>query len=232
MELFGYDIPWLTYIILAFIIVFILCVTLRLIFGKVERKKRVKKIYDNDDLRRSIRSTSTYKSYRSTNDKYSIRSGSSTISVESLSSTLTDNDIEDFYKGEPIKNNKKCSKGEAICRKVLSERYGLPFETYRPNFLKNPDTGFNLELDCYEWKLKIACEYQGKQHYVYTPFFHKTKEDFEIMKENDKLKVAICEKIGVFLIRVPYTISFDKIPSYINDILDNLKKKTGKDYID
>jgi len=75
------------------------------------------------------------------------------------------------------KNNKsppKDSKGELECRRVLQETFKKPFHKDRPDFLRNPVTGgnFNLELDCYNPELKLAVEYSGQQHYKYIPFFH------------------------------------------------------------
>jgi len=72
------------------------------------------------------------------------------------------------------------SKGETECRRVLQKIFQRPFLKARPDFLNNPVTGnqFNLELDCYDHSLKLAVEYNGQQHYQYNKFFHRNKEHF------------------------------------------------------
>lgn len=123
------------------------------------------------------------------------------------------------------KNLPKESKGEKECRRVLEEIFQKPFIKSRPDFLRNPITSndndtFNLELDCYNSQLKIACEYNGIQHYKFNPFFHKNKESFQNQKYRDYMKRELCKKNNIFLIEVPYTIKIDDIKKYI---IDNLK---------
>jgi len=72
-----------------------------------------------------------------------------------------------------------------------------------------------MELDGYNQDLKIAIEYNGKQHYVFPNGFHKTIEEFEKQKERDLLKLDLCDKNGVYLITVPYTIELKFISKYI-----------------
>lgn len=120
------------------------------------------------------------------------------------------------------------SKGEAECKRVLEEYFNKTFDKARPDFLRNPVTSgtknnFNLELDCYNPDLKIAVEYNGKQHYTYTPFFHRNKEAFLNQKYRDELKRMLCRENGVTLIEVPYTISVDKIRDFLYGMLKSLK---------
>jgi hypothetical protein len=118
------------------------------------------------------------------------------------------------------------SKGEIECRRVLREIFNKPFEKARPQFLNNPVTGgsFNLELDCFDDELKIAVEYNGRQHYEYTPFFHKNKDQFTMQKYRDDMKRRICKDQGILLIEVPHTIPIKNIESFIMDILRNQKR--------
>ena len=60
-----------------------------------------------------------------------------------------------------------------------------------------------LELDIYIPELKLAFEYNGEQHYVFTDFFH-TEEDFEAQKYRDRCKKRICKLKGITLIRIKY----------------------------
>lgn len=111
----------------------------------------------------------------------------------------------------------KESKGEKECRRVLQKYFNKPFDKARPDFLRNPVTGgdFNLELDCYEESLGLACEYQGIQHYKYVPYFHKNKEAFLNQKYRDDMKKRICSQYGIRLIEVSYNVKVCDIEKYI-----------------
>jgi len=62
---------------------------------------------------------------------------------------------------------------------------------YRPDWLKNPKTGYNLELDIYYASLKFAIEVDG--------FTHKIDN---YQKEKDRYKDMVCNLRGVYLYRV------------------------------
>lgn len=111
-------------------------------------------------------------------------------------------------------------KYEDECHRIIEELTGRKFhKNARPDFLKNPKTTRNLELDCFDGE-NIALEYQGIQHYKYPNPFHKTEKEFEYQIQKDKWKFEKCEENNVFLIRVPYTIPFRKLQSYIKSRLD------------
>lgn len=112
--------------------------------------------------------------------------------------------------------------GEKICRKHLSSRFNTPFLKERPDFLKNPVTKTNLELDCFSKRLHLALEYNGKQHYEFVPKFHNTKNDFYNQKYRDEIKKRLCFKNGIDLIEVPYTVTHEEIPLYIDSCLEKL----------
>lgn len=116
------------------------------------------------------------------------------------------------------------SSGEIECRRVLRKIFNKPFNSVRPNFLNNPVTGgnHNLEIDCYDHNLRLGCEYQGKQHYIYIPFFHKNKEAFLNQKYRDDMKKRMCKENGINLIEVPYTVKVGDIESYIKKELINI----------
>ena len=127
--------------------------------------------------------------------------------------------------------NGKISKGEMLCKKAIEEIYGVPFYCVRPNFLKNPETGRNLELDMYNDDLKIALEYSGQHHYVYPNPFHKTKEEFMNQVRRDQYKVEMCDQNGIYLITVPYNVplEYEKIKAYIEYYLpENHDKRLNK----
>ena len=97
--------------------------------------------------------------------------------------------------------------GEQLTRKAFETLLGRKvLYNYRPDFLKNPITGRNLELDCYDKVLKIAVEYNGEQHYHFPNRFHKTEEEFQLQQQRDELKKQLCTQNGIFLICIPYSI--------------------------
>ena len=114
-------------------------------------------------------------------------------------------------------NNKKImrSKGEEICCNVMEEIFKVPFNRVRPDFLKNPETGRNLEIDCYNEDLKIGVERNGIQHYVYPNFTNQSYDDFIKQVRRDKFKIKQCNRNGVYLMIVPYTVKNNEIRKYI-----------------
>jgi hypothetical protein len=116
----------------------------------------------------------------------------------------------------------KKSKGEKECCRVLEEVFGKPFFTVRPNFLKNPETGKNLELDCFNPELKLAVEYNGIQHYKYPNFTGMSEEAFKAQLRRDLFKKEMCREKGITLIIVPYTIRLTEIEYYLIEKLQKI----------
>jgi hypothetical protein len=104
---------------------------------------------------------------------------------------------------------------EEYCRKILQKIYGLEFPSCRPSFLVNPETGKELELDGYNEELEIAFEYNGEQHYNYPNVFHKTEHEFIEQVRRDIFKRKICDKRGIYLIVIPYTVSKETLYDFI-----------------
>lgn len=87
----------------------------------------------------------------------------------------------------------KLFKGESIVYNLLCEYYGKEniLVNYRPDWLKNPQTGHNLELDFYIEKEHTAFEVQGPHHYV-----------DKAQKARDYIKRKVCKERGICLIEV------------------------------
>lgn len=107
------------------------------------------------------------------------------------------------------------STGELECRRVAERLTGLPFPKHRPTFLQNSVTNSNLELDCYCPQLRVAIEYNGRQHYEYTPYFHASRDAFYNVRYRDEMKARLCKENNVHLIIVPYTVPIGAIEEYI-----------------
>ena len=84
--------------------------------------------------------------------------------------------------------------------KNLYRQYKVVYQ-YHPYYLKT-DKG-SMSYDVYICGLKIAIEYQGKQHFEPVEYFGG-KENYEKQVERDKLKLELSEKNGVKLIYINY----------------------------
>lgn len=117
------------------------------------------------------------------------------------------------------KNEPRVSLGERQVSKALAILYpGHKFVKVRPDWLKNPETGRNLELDFYNEALKLAVEFNGIQHYAFTAKFHSQDRDaFHLQMHRDRLKAKLCAKHGVHLVIVRHDDT---------DILHTLKSST------
>ena len=122
--------------------------------------------------------------------------------------------IKQFTTGKP-KRAKRINKTEEMCRSIIQKIYGKKFPTVRPNFLRSPVTRKNLELDCYNEELRIALEYNGQQHYTYTPHFHRNKKNFYSQVHRDDWKRKRCRELGIRLIEVPYWVTPMDLEDYI-----------------
>ena len=107
------------------------------------------------------------------------------------------------------------SRGERLCCQTLERIYGAPFASVWPDWLRNPETGETLELDCYNDDLKLAVEYNGEQHYKWPNFTNQSHQQFINQVRRDTFKVDTCDRNGVYLIVVPYNVPYDNIPTYI-----------------
>lgn len=128
-----------------------------------------------------------------------------------------------IVKALPKLESKKEYFHEEQCRTILEEMTGKKFNKIRPDFLQNPATGKNMELDGYNAELNIAFEYQGEQHYKYIPYFHKKYEDFLKQLERDELKRRLCDEHGLSLIIIPYTVK--DLKSFIEEKMAAFKTK-------
>ena len=120
---------------------------------------------------------------------------------------------------------------EDMVAKTVEDIYPNKFRRpMRPNWLRNPKTGWPLELDFYSKSLKIAIEVNGRQHYEYSPPFHKTEKDLKYTKWKDEFKARKCKEMGVFLIIIPYTIPPDDLDGFVRGELEKAsdRKKDKK----
>lgn len=160
--------------------------------------------------------------------KYSKR----VVKIHNYNKPLTQQYLDEYRRGlpyirtleteeQPTKPKKQKApkqewKNEARCRDIVEKLFNKKFVSIRPEFLKNPVTGKNLELDCYCEELKLAFEIDGVQHSKYTPHFHRQGvEEFLYQIKKDDFKTKKCKLEGVDLIRIPHYIAPDSLEDYI-----------------
>lgn len=94
---------------------------------------------------------------------------------------------------------------EPMFRQILEDyvsRFGiLQFPNVRPEWLRNPETNRPLELDCFNEKIGLAFEIQGRQHYEPIERWGGQKEFAKIIRR-DNHKLTECRKRGVQLFRI------------------------------
>jgi len=108
-------------------------------------------------------------------------------------------------------NTSKRSRGERTCIEVMKRLF--PFHHHdhnaRPDWLVNDWPGRKtparrLELDIFIAELKLAVEFNGRQHYMFVPYFHASNAAFLAQRLRDQRKVALCREKGIDLIVVPF----------------------------
>ena len=125
------------------------------------------------------------------------------------------------FKKSIISSGRILKKNETRCRAIFESIFGKPFKSVRPDFLKQAN-GYNLELDGFNRDLNLAWEYNGIQHYKYSPRFHKSPKDLERQILRDNYKRQVCNNLGINLIEIPYTVKYDDLEMYIRDKLNQL----------
>ena len=120
--------------------------------------------------------------------------------------------------------------GEQICSQILKslkfnqkEPGFYKFKKIRPNWLKCSYSKRNLEIDLYNDELRLGIEYNGGQHYKFTPIFHKTEADFEKQLQRDQDKIKICNELNIKLVVVPYALNnYSSIETFLKTELKYL----------
>jgi len=140
---------------------------------------------------------------------------------------------------DKIKQNRGCphckaSRAEKMVKYILECLIDKKFEKIRPDELKYPETGRNLEIDMYNQELNLGFEYQGEQHFNKVSKFKTTDEILKKQKEHDLFKQNRCKEIGMNLIFIkPIPRSKSKYnPDFIKAYIINILIEHNIDFID
>ena len=114
----------------------------------------------------------------------------------------------------------KCiNKSEQKFREVMKEYFGAEFPIKKPKWLVN-EAGNRLFLDGYNEELKIAFEYQGRQHFEKVSFFKDTEEKFKKRQKHDKIKKEKCKEMGIILLCPTYKLDESEYREFIKKEMD------------
>ena len=102
---------------------------------------------------------------------------------------------------------------EEICRTTFEQIFKTRFDFGYPPWLKS-SKGYQMQLDGYSKKYKIAFEYQGMQHYKIT-HYSKSSEYLSSRKKDDKIKRVLCKKNKILLFIITYKNNLENLPKII-----------------
>lgn len=107
------------------------------------------------------------------------------------------------------------SKGEQRIIEILTKE-NIKFE--REKSFSDEKRVSKYRFDFYLPDLNICLEFQGRQHMVYSPIFHKNRSDFTRAQERDRIKASYCLAHKIPLYCIPYW-DMEKLNSF-NDLIN------------
>lgn len=118
------------------------------------------------------------------------------------------------------------SRHEIRCNEILEEYYGRSFAPiWHPQIIN--DTGYLLELDCFNEELQLALEYNGIQHYQWPNYTGMSEMDFKLLVKRDAYKKKRCAELGIYLIVVPHWVEYHHLRKYIHERLPENRVRSG-----
>ena len=95
------------------------------------------------------------------------------------------------------------SKGEEKISQLLKQNKIFYEKEKTFHDLKRGLLRFDFYISNYNGK-KVVIEFQGQQHYQFTPIFHKTRADFLRQQNNDRRKISYCLANKILIYCIPY----------------------------
>lgn len=114
-------------------------------------------------------------------------------------------------------------KNEIRLTKIIEAYYGTSnvVTSFHPSWAVSPRQVL-YEYDILIKDKKILIEYNGRQHYEFTPFFHKYERNFVKQKQRDRCKIRLAKENGFKLIIFKY----DE-PMFKDYVLNKLEGHNG-----
>jgi len=103
-------------------------------------------------------------------------------------------------------NRKKFHQSETSLVKIIESIFGKSevFTSFYPEWALSRKNVL-YEFDIFVPKFRLLIEYNGKQHYVFTPIFHKTIGAFKRQQFRDSEKRRLAENNGYKLVNFKYS---------------------------
>lgn len=78
-----------------------------------------------------------------------------------------------------------------------------------------------------EHDLLVGIEYDGPQHFIYTPLYYRTLKDFKKGHSRDRIKNRFCGENRIHLLRIAYSIPTNKISNVIRRFFARIETATA-----
>ena len=123
----------------------------------------------------------------------------------------------DVYENDKRKRSKPHLRARRILREIYGGRYRILEEVKLPGSTLAHRRSV-LYLDFFIPVIKVGIEVHGKQHYEFTPFFHKNMADYILAMNRDDDKIDWCKLNNIRLTVLKYSDSDDEWRSTIKGV--------------
>ena len=110
----------------------------------------------------------------------------------------------DVYGDDTKKRSKPHLRARSILQEIYGGRYRILEEVKLPGSTV-PHRRSVLYLDFFIPVINVGIEVHGKQHYEFTPFFHRNIKDYLLSMNRDDDKAAWCKLNNIKLIVLKYS---------------------------
>lgn len=98
------------------------------------------------------------------------------------------------------------SKGEERIAQLLThEGYKFQREYIIPQVKGKQPLRYDFAVLARDGTLECLIEFEGRQHYEFTPHFHENRQAFARYQEHDRIKISACLARRIPLYVIPYT---------------------------
>ena len=122
-----------------------------------------------------------------------------------------------YYENEIRHSHGFKAVGKLVRADLLLREVKKAFKGFKVRSEVSPPFLDGLRYDIFIKDLNIAIEYNGRQHYEFVKYWHKTKKNFKETQARDEKKKRLSKENGIELIEVHYSADF-------KEIIETLKK--------